>query len=322
MAVTISGEQREVLYAAARDMPTPEEITRAEDEGRESDAIEMRSRHQHLGVLLNAIGWGEEPLRERIRVAHDWHGGRAIGSGLVVIHRRGHRRLMSLLDGRDGQVEQALEVVGVCGHLLGELTYDPFTGTRAAGVTLTSGTRVDLREQAAVERARRGISTIDDLYFLDAPESQRLSEEALRALAMRPVVAGVTAHFRRALQRVLFTESDHAAGVRTCTAAGDVRGARVLRERFEDAARLLDDLGWGRHDPCTRFDVTVPHPQLARTLLRLHIDASDEVDALAEGGDSVEEVRDALRVTGVAMELLARIVSQHHDVYDAEAATR
>jgi len=32
--------------------------------------------------------------------------------------------------------------------------------------------------------------------------------------------------------------------------------------------RLLDDIGWGKHDPGASFELTMPHDALARTVER------------------------------------------------------
>lgn len=49
--------------------------------------------------------------------------------------------------------------------------------------------------------------------------------------------------------------------------------ARALRMRFEADMRLLDDLGWARHDPGERFELTIPPDELKATIERLGIDA-------------------------------------------------
>ena len=44
---------------------------------------------------------------------------------------------------------------------------------------------------------------------------------------------------------------------------GDYRLAQHLRPRHEAVMRLLDDIGWGAHDPGRHFDLTLPAGQLA-----------------------------------------------------------
>lgn len=324
MSVTISREQRQILWAAARDLPTPAEIQRAEDDGREMDAILLRMRHQHQSELLDTIGWEENSRRQEIRLAHTWREARAIGTALSELHRHAHEQVRSTVD--DDAGGWSLEVLGICCFVLAELTYDPFTGGRELALTLPasfpSKTVSDVKEMfAARERRGLGIHRRPDPRLPVTPESERLSELAVRELAGIRPVAWVPARSRYLLHRMLIEELGLAADVQLCAAAGDMPGARALRLRFEDAARLMDDLGWGEYDPCTHFEITVPHTQLARTLLRLHIDARTSIYKIADtAGEREDAVRDALAVTGVSIGLLSEIVSQHDDLIDGEAA--
>jgi len=48
--------------------------------------------------------------------------------------------------------------------------------------------------------------------------------------------------------------------------AGRVLEAQLLRQRFEDELRLLDDLGWHTVDQRNEFELTMPVEQLTRLL--------------------------------------------------------
>jgi hypothetical protein len=48
--------------------------------------------------------------------------------------------------------------------------------------------------------------------------------------------------------------------------AGRVLEAQLLRQRFEDELRLLDDLGWAPTDQRGAFELTMPLEQLTRLL--------------------------------------------------------
>jgi hypothetical protein len=47
--------------------------------------------------------------------------------------------------------------------------------------------------------------------------------------------------------------------------SGDLAAAQELRGRFEDAFKVLDEIGWGKHDERERFTLT-PSPELTRSL--------------------------------------------------------
>lgn len=50
---------------------------------------------------------------------------------------------------------------------------------------------------------------------------------------------------------------------------GDYEAARRLRRRFEDAMRLLDDLGWDPDAAGEEFELSMPPGELARVLAEL-----------------------------------------------------
>jgi hypothetical protein len=67
--------------------------------------------------------------------------------------------------------------------------------------------------------------------------------------------------------------------------------ARALRMRFEADWRLLDDIGWARHDPGERFELTIPREELKATIERLQADAERFVIRPLLEGDVEQELR-------------------------------
>lgn len=62
-------------------------------------------------------------------------------------------------------------------------------------------------------------------------------------------------------------------------ARGDYERARDLRRQYEDAFRLLDDIGWGPEDPGARFDLTLCASPRKRLAGRLSVVARDRARA-------------------------------------------
>lgn len=63
-----------------------------------------------------------------------------------------------------------------------------------------------------------------------------------------------------------------------------------LRREFEDDLRLLDDLGWPEREPAQSFELTVPLDQLARTIGRLHDDASGALREYTSRDDEEQQI--------------------------------
>lgn len=82
--------------------------------------------------------------------------------------------------------------------------------------------------------------------------------------------------------------------------AGRVLEAQLLRQRFEDELRLLDDLGWNAADERGTFELTMPVEQLTRLLgtfyerhLALLIDgAGDESTSVKDDAECLRVLRD------------------------------
>jgi hypothetical protein len=80
--------------------------------------------------------------------------------------------------------------------------------------------------------------------------------------------------------------------------------ARALRMRFEADMRLLDDIGWARHDPGQRFELTIPLDELKATLERLCADAERFIVRPLLEGDVEQELR-RLRAHAAILDQLA-----------------
>ena len=88
----------------------------------------------------------------------------------------------------------------------------------------------------------------------------------------------------------------------------DYRQARRLRREIEDAAALLDDLGWKPQDSRTSFELTPSHRQLRRVARRLKKSAAKDLFACALGffeeTEANETYERAVTVGRVCIELL------------------
>lgn len=72
--------------------------------------------------------------------------------------------------------------------------------------------------------------------------------------------------------------------------AGEVNEARMLRHRYRDLMRLLDDLGWRQDDDGVEFAITMDPDPLMRALARLHERAVDLIYEHADGRPLEPEV--------------------------------
>jgi hypothetical protein len=63
----------------------------------------------------------------------------------------------------------------------------------------------------------------------------------------------------------------------------DYKDARRLRREIEDAAALLDNLGWEPHDARESFELSLPRKQLRRIARRLKKSATNDLFAHAVG---------------------------------------
>ena len=80
---------------------------------------------------------------------------------------------------------------------------------------------------------------------------------------------------------------------------GAVHEARMLRHRYRDLMRLLDDIGWSREDAGAEFAVTMEPDAVMRALARLHERATDLIYEHADGcGIDLETLR--MAVVGVS----------------------
>ena len=88
----------------------------------------------------------------------------------------------------------------------------------------------------------------------------------------------------------------------------DYKHARRLRREIEDAAALLDDLGWEPHDSRESFELALPRKQLRRIAKRLKQSATNDLFAHAIGflnGLDEHEQYDRAAITGqVSVEIL------------------
>lgn len=69
----------------------------------------------------------------------------------------------------------------------------------------------------------------------------------------------------------------------TAVDAGEVNEARMLRHRYRDLMRLLDDIGWSHEDDGAEFAITMDPDALMRALARLHGRAIDLIYEHADG---------------------------------------
>jgi hypothetical protein len=65
---------------------------------------------------------------------------------------------------------------------------------------------------------------------------------------------------------------------------GRPNDARMLRHRYRDLMRLLDDIGWVREDERAEYAITMEPAALMRVLARLHEQAIELVYEHADGG--------------------------------------
>lgn len=88
----------------------------------------------------------------------------------------------------------------------------------------------------------------------------------------------------------------------------DYKEARRLRRELEDAARVLDDLGWRPDDARTSFELTLPRKRLLRIARRLKKTAASDLFAHALGffnsRDEDEVYERAVIVGRVCVEIL------------------
>ncbi|MDO8209666.1 hypothetical protein [Conexibacter sp. CPCC 206217] len=95
--------------------------------------------------------------------------------------------------------------------------------------------------------------------------------------------------------------------------------ARMLRHRYRDLMRLLDDIGWTRVDPCREFAITMDPDALMRALLRLHEHAIERLYERADGGGvDREELQSVAIVAGVCGTLLVQLAYNRVAIPDAE----
>lgn len=88
--------------------------------------------------------------------------------------------------------------------------------------------------------------------------------------------------------------------------------ARELRTRFEQDMRLLDDLGWGQHDPGEQFALTIAPDDLTRTLQRLYDSAEQHAHThLLQSG-----IDEAIR----SMRAISTVLDQLEDEHDEPTA--
>lgn len=94
--------------------------------------------------------------------------------------------------------------------------------------------------------------------------------------------------------------------------SGRIVEAQVLRQRYEDELRLLDDLGWSPEDKRESFELTIPIERLTRLLgffyerfLELLIgqalDASEPESSVRSDAEALSLIRDlSLRAVTVS----------------------
>lgn len=69
----------------------------------------------------------------------------------------------------------------------------------------------------------------------------------------------------------------------TAVDAGEINEARMLRHRYRDLMRLLDDIGWKQQDHGAEFAITMDPDALMRALARVHERAIDLICEHADG---------------------------------------
>lgn len=92
---------------------------------------------------------------------------------------------------------------------------------------------------------------------------------------------------------------------------GDYDAARRHRRRFEDAMRLLDDLGWDPDREGEQFELSMPAGQLARALGGLSRDAGAVLHAhIVEPVEERELAARSLTAQTAYGEVLAQLADQ------------
>jgi hypothetical protein len=92
--------------------------------------------------------------------------------------------------------------------------------------------------------------------------------------------------------------------------AGRFDVAHLLRRRFFDGMRLLDEIGWGAEDPGETFAITMDRTGLVDTLARLNTLAADgiriHIDSVATEQEAAQECAAACDAIGGVLAAVAR----------------
>lgn len=116
---------------------------------------------------------------------------------------------------------------------------------------------------------------------------------------------------RDVLRRQVITELTGIGDVYLAVEAGQWGTALRLRERHEDAMRLLDDLGWREDDPAEEFAITTDAARLTRCLAQLGDRAAQTIAQYVETvADDRCEVSHATSVMSACSEILAQLADQ------------
>jgi hypothetical protein len=119
----------------------------------------------------------------------------------------------------------------------------------------------------------------------------------------------ITAGQREAIWGEVMADLTGIGDIYTLADGGDVEDALRLRRRYEDAMRLLDDLGWTEHDEREQVVITVPGDALGRAVARLAAAAAGRVHERLHDHDHDDEAALAWRGY-LAAEAYAEILDQ------------
>lgn len=105
---------------------------------------------------------------------------------------------------------------------------------------------------------------------------------------------------------------------------GDYEAARRLRRRFEDAMRLLDDLGWEPDAAGEEFELSMPARDLARAVRLLGANAaatlqSQIVEPIEQGESTLRAIAAQTACGDVLAQLAAADANGEDDARDGGA---
>lgn len=115
---------------------------------------------------------------------------------------------------------------------------------------------------------------------------------------------------RDVLRQQVIAELADIGNVHLAVVADQWGTALRLRERHEDAMRLLDDLGWRADDRAEEFAITIEPARLMRCLARLSDRAEQMIAQYVEtASEDRREIFHATFVMSACSEILAELAS-------------